>query len=81
MHFCAALVWYARAWLAQVPLLQTSVFGYAVFCGAQFSLNLGQPGARLAIGVNLLALCIAFWLMRKGESADPALSPAPAKPA
>ncbi len=93
----------ALFWLAQVPLLQTSMFGYAVFCGAQlqvfaklspfqlgffgsgfgaqFSLNLGQPGARFAIGVNLVALCISFWLMRKCESADRALSTAPAKPA
>ncbi|BDT60601.1 hypothetical protein MasN3_40950 [Massilia varians] len=93
----------ALFWLAQVPLLQTPVFGYAVFCGgqlqvfaklspfqlgffgsgfgAQFSLNLGQPGARFAIGVNLLALCMSFWLMRQCERADRALSPAPATPA
>lgn len=93
----------ALFWLAQVPLLQTPVFGYTVFCGAQlqvfaklsplqlgffgsgfgaqFSLNLGQPGARFAIGVNLVALCISFWLMRKCESAEPALSPAPARQA
>lgn len=98
-----ALVRNALFWLAQVPLLQTSVFGYTVFCGAQlqvfaklspfqvgffgsgfgaqFSLNLGQPGARFAIGVNLVALCISFWLMRKCENAGPALSPAPAKQA
>lgn len=89
-----ALYHNAIFWLAQVPLLQTPIFGYALFCGAQlqlflklspfevgffgsllsaqFSLNLGQPGARFAIGVNLVALCISFWLMHKSETADPA---------
>ncbi|MYN06326.1 hypothetical protein [Pseudoduganella aquatica] len=39
--------------------------------GAQFGLNLGQPGERIAIGVNLFALCISFWLMQKYERAAP----------
>lgn len=91
----------ALFWLAQAPLLQTPIFGYTVFCGAQlqvfaklspfqlgffgsgfgaqFNLNLGQPGARFAIGVNLVALGISFWLMRQCETAGPALSSVPEK--
>lgn len=88
-------------WLVQTPLLQTSILGYTVFCGAQLqvfaklspfqigffssgfgaqvALNLGQPDARSAIGVNLVALCISAWLMRKSEISGPALSSVPTK--
>lgn len=34
----------------------------------------GSP-ARIAIGVNLVALCLSAWLMRKCESMAPALVP------
>lgn len=47
--------------------------------GAQVALNLGQPDARFIIGVNLIALCISVWLMRKCELAGPALSLVPTK--
>lgn len=88
-------------WLVQTPLLQTPIFGYTVFCGAQlqvfaklaplqfgifgsgfgaqFSLNLGQSGSRTAMGINIVALCISFWLMRRCETAGPAPFPTPAK--
>lgn len=40
--------------------------------GAQFGLNLGQPGARIAIGINVLAAGVAFWLIEKNERAESA---------
>lgn len=37
--------------------------------GAQFGLGLGQAGARIAIGINLVALCVAFFLVRAWAAA------------
>jgi len=62
---------------AKLSPFQVGFFGSGF--GAQFSINLGQPGARFAIGINLVALCISLWLMHKCEFDHPALSSVPTK--
>lgn len=45
---------------------------YGSMLGAQFGLNLGQPEGRVAVGVNLFAAGVAFWLIEMCEYSEPA---------
>lgn len=38
--------------------------------GAQFGMGIGQPGARITVGVNLFALCVSLWLIQKCKRAE-----------
>lgn len=53
---------------AKFAPLEVGFFGSAF--GAQFGLNFGQPGARTLIGINLVALGLALWLVRWRESVE-----------